>query len=94
MGFLDGLRKRGRPREKFTIQESQKIINSTLGRVIHSNIYWDTHKKISDTVFTISVEFLSLSGLDLLLNHKNIRDVYFSSDIDNTGRMVIKLVYR
>jgi hypothetical protein len=94
MGFLDGLRKKGRPRKHFTVEESEAILKSTLGRVIHSEIYWETHKRVSDTIFTVTIDYLSLTGLDLLLNHRNIRDVYFSSDVGNTGRMSIKLVYR
>jgi len=94
MGFFDGLRKKGRPRENFTLEESRQILNETLGRMIHSSVAWESHKKISGSVFTVQVEFLSLYTLELMLKHKNVRDVYFTPQPLEPSRLLLKLVYR
>ncbi len=93
MGLFDGLRKRGRPRKKFTLEESKEIILSTLGRMVHTEIDWESHRQVKDNVFLINVKYISLYSLEILLKHKNIRDVYFNSLKFNGNYLVLKLVY-
>ena len=94
MGFFDGLRKRGRPKEDFTMAESRKILEQTIGRVIHTDIDWETHMKISGNVFSICVEHISLYSLEIMLKHRNVRDVYFNPKPFDTGKLILKVVYR
>ena len=94
MGLFDGLRKRGRPRESFTLEESKQILKETLGRMVHIDVDWETHMKLSDTTFSICVEHLSLYSLELILKHKNVRDVYFNPKPFDTGKLILKVVYR
>jgi hypothetical protein len=94
MGLFDGLRKKGRPRESFTLEESRLILAETIGRMVHTRIDWETHRKISETVFSICVESISLYALELMLKHKNVRDVYFNPKPFDTGKLVLKMVYR
>ena len=94
MGLFDGLRKKGRPRQNFTIEESEQILKETLGRVIHLNIDWESHRKLAGNVFTVQVEYLSLYSLELVLKHRNVRDVYFKPQPLTPDRLLLKLVYR
>ena len=94
MGFFDGLRKRGRPREHFTLEESEQILKETLGRMVHCNVSWPSHRQLEDTVFCIQVEFLSLYSLEVMLKHKHIRDVYFTPQPLEPDKLLLKLVYR
>lgn len=96
MGIFDIKKKRGRPRQNFTIKESEEILRSTLGRVKNMEIVWSSHQKINGNVFEINVKYISFQALELILKHRNVRDVYFNpyrSDHKKQLEFCLRIIY-
>ncbi len=96
MALFEVKKKRGRPRKKFELAESEKIIKSTLGRVKNVEVFWETHKRLSDNVFSINVKYISFYSIEMILKHRNVRDVYFNpfrTDHSKELQYTLKIVY-
>lgn len=94
MSLFGGWKKKGRPRSKFTLEESKTIIEDIMGEHPHLEVKWDSHKQLHPAVFSVDVGFISFSVVENFLKHRHVRDLYFGPKRGDTGKMTIKLFYR
>ena len=93
MSLFGGWKKKGRPRSKFTLEESKAIIEDVMGEHPHLEVKWSTHKQLLPAVFSVDVSYLSFSVIENFLKHRRVRDLYFGPKRGATGRLTIKLFY-